>query len=209
MNTVILNRRECVRRLGQNGRWVHENSLCTTNQRNTGVCGGDAGSPLKTQDFTEILIGVVSWKVPCARGYPDVYTRVYPHMQFIRRAMRDWLLSFDVNKLIEWVSDKEIRFVCSLHSKFLNKDHKGVLKSQSDYNKTTRTQLNGRVSHNISVKGTKWMIHDSAQCFPTVKYLTCLLPSPKPSNYWVDMITNDLWGQILNIRKTHTTNAYH
>lgn len=85
MNTETLNRPECIRRLAQNGRFVRENMLCTSNRRNTGVCRGDSGSPLQTQGLTEVLIGIVSWRIGCASGFPDVYTRIHPHLQFIRR----------------------------------------------------------------------------------------------------------------------------
>jgi len=41
---------------------------------------GDSGSALT---YKGALVGIVSFGVPCAVGYPDVYTRVYPY--------RDWI----------------------------------------------------------------------------------------------------------------------
>ena len=42
---------------------------------------GDAGSPLVTAG---IQIGIASWGSPCAQGYPDVHTRVYSYIEWIR-----------------------------------------------------------------------------------------------------------------------------
>ena len=44
---------------------------------------GDSGGGLIAPN--NVVVGVVSWVVPCARGFPDAYARVYHHL--------DWLLS--------------------------------------------------------------------------------------------------------------------
>ena len=41
---------------------------------------GDAGGPLTTSGS---LIGVISWGIPCALGYPDVYARISSHCNWI------------------------------------------------------------------------------------------------------------------------------
>lgn len=84
-----MNRQECIRRFEvEIGAMIFDNTLCTMNPIDVGSCRGDSGGPLTTQDTPKVLIGVVSWQIPCARGFPDVYARVFPHLQFIRNAMR-------------------------------------------------------------------------------------------------------------------------
>lgn len=46
---------------------------------------GDSGSPLIVEDK---IIAIVSWGLPCAKGYPDVYTRV--------------------NYFIDWINDNTV-----------------------------------------------------------------------------------------------------
>lgn len=42
---------------------------------------GDSGGPLVADNEQ---IGVVSWGIPCARGRPDVFTRVYSYIDWIK-----------------------------------------------------------------------------------------------------------------------------
>lgn len=44
-----------------------------------------AGGPLVdiTNSSKKELVGIVSWGIPCAQGYPDVYTRVYSYLDWI------------------------------------------------------------------------------------------------------------------------------
>ncbi|XP_072929225.1 uncharacterized protein [Epargyreus clarus] len=56
--------------------------LCVYHSPGHGMCNGDSGSAL-VQVETKQQIGIVSWGFPCARGAPDVFTRV--------SAYEDWL----------------------------------------------------------------------------------------------------------------------
>ncbi|XP_068981423.1 chymotrypsin-2-like isoform X2 [Bombus flavifrons] len=46
-----------------------------------GTTSGDSGGPLVADNEQ---IGVVSWGIPCARGRPDVFTRVYSYIDWIK-----------------------------------------------------------------------------------------------------------------------------
>lgn len=48
----------------------------------SGACGGDAGSPIVSQQGQ--LLGIVSWAIECGRPQPAVHTRVIPYLGFIR-----------------------------------------------------------------------------------------------------------------------------
>ena len=51
---------------------------------------GDSGGPLVVDD---VQVGVVSFGKPCARGVPDVYTRVYNYVDWINDNIdtyKDW-----------------------------------------------------------------------------------------------------------------------
>lgn len=43
---------------------------------------GDSGGPLVVDSEQ---IGVVSWGTPCAKGKPDVFTRVYSYVDWIEK----------------------------------------------------------------------------------------------------------------------------
>ncbi|XP_026324114.1 chymotrypsin-2-like [Hyposmocoma kahamanoa] len=60
---------------------VYDSQVCTLTRTGQGACYGDSGGPLVEN---KTIVGVVSWGMPCARGYPDVYTRVF--------AFKDWIL---------------------------------------------------------------------------------------------------------------------
>lgn len=52
---------------------ITDASLCTYTTVGQGTCTGDSGGPLV---YNNELVGIISWGVPCARGVPDVYTRI-------------------------------------------------------------------------------------------------------------------------------------
>ncbi|KAK0160625.1 hypothetical protein PV328_008016 [Microctonus aethiopoides] len=57
------------------------NNVCTLNREGEGSCHGDSGGPLVVNGSQ---IGVVSWGKPCARGTPDVFTRVSRYIDWIK-----------------------------------------------------------------------------------------------------------------------------
>ncbi|XP_077301734.1 chymotrypsin-2-like [Arctopsyche grandis] len=52
---------------------VVESQICTLTKRGEGACHGDSGGPLTAGGK---VVGIVSWGMPCAVGFPDVFTRV-------------------------------------------------------------------------------------------------------------------------------------
>ncbi|KAI4471106.1 polyserase-related [Holotrichia oblita] len=59
-------------------------NICTLNKEGEGACHGDSGGPLVYEDYQ---VGVVSWGIPCAKGKPDVFTRVYSYRKWIEENM--------------------------------------------------------------------------------------------------------------------------
>ncbi|XP_018407525.1 PREDICTED: transmembrane protease serine 9-like [Cyphomyrmex costatus] len=62
---------------------IYKNEFCTFITKGIGLCKGDSGSGL-IQDSDETIIGLVSGGKPCAKGYPDVYTNIYPYLSWIQ-----------------------------------------------------------------------------------------------------------------------------
>lgn len=89
-NTVTVDQTECHRRLGKYwGKYVHANTICTSNARGVGACTGDDGSSLINRGTPRALIGIFTYAPrDCADGSPDIYSRVYPNLQFIRGVMK-------------------------------------------------------------------------------------------------------------------------
>ncbi|XP_017776209.1 PREDICTED: chymotrypsin-2-like [Nicrophorus vespilloides] len=77
MRTVELD--ECRKRHSTK---VLDSHVCTFIADGQGVCHGDSGGPLV--DTYGYQVGIVSWAIPCAVGYPDVFTRVYSFLDWIQ-----------------------------------------------------------------------------------------------------------------------------
>lgn len=61
--------------------------VCTINPIGRGICKGDLGGPLINNE--DELMGIASWHLNCAEGKPDVYTAVYPFVQWIQEVIED------------------------------------------------------------------------------------------------------------------------
>lgn len=72
----------CVTALGASGSMVFDHKICAGGIEGQGVCSADSGGPLVVGNYQ---VGVVSWGVPCARGFPDGYDRVQSHFEWIMR----------------------------------------------------------------------------------------------------------------------------
>ncbi|KAK4872347.1 hypothetical protein RN001_014376 [Aquatica leii] len=65
---------------------ITDEEVCTYNRVDEGVCRGDSGGPLVTE---QKQIGIVSWGKACARGYPDVFTRVSAYVDWIEKNLNN------------------------------------------------------------------------------------------------------------------------
>ncbi|XP_011156988.3 chymotrypsin-2-like [Solenopsis invicta] len=70
---------------------IHKHEICTLIKRGTGMCNGDSGSGLITNTDIEKreIVGVTSGGIPCATGYPDVFTDVYSYVSWIKEKMEE------------------------------------------------------------------------------------------------------------------------
>lgn len=83
LNINTLSNDECRSRLSASqAAQIHNSTLCTLRERGRGACFGDSGSPVTVQGQ---VVGVVSWGVPCARGFPDMHARVSVFSQWVQQ----------------------------------------------------------------------------------------------------------------------------
>ncbi|XP_045488902.1 chymotrypsin-2-like isoform X2 [Pieris rapae] len=59
---------------------ITDKLLCTYKDYDEGICQGDSGGALVRNG---IVHGITSWNIPCGRGKPDVFTRVYKYLDWI------------------------------------------------------------------------------------------------------------------------------
>lgn len=73
ITTFTITNSDCrTRHSAQNQQRLFDNKICTL-QPGVGTCFGDEGGALVANN---VLIGISSWQVPCAQGFPDVYERI-------------------------------------------------------------------------------------------------------------------------------------
>nr|XP_022900144.1 chymotrypsin-2-like [Onthophagus taurus] len=65
---------------------VFANNICSLAPNGQGICQGDSGGPLLRRG-TNIQLGIASWVIPCARGWPDVFARVSSFLPWINNAI--------------------------------------------------------------------------------------------------------------------------
>ncbi|KAF5272058.1 hypothetical protein FQR65_LT05040 [Abscondita terminalis] len=76
-NVSAISLNECRTALPQYS--IDNNELCALT-RGVGGCDGDNGNPLV---YNHMLIGVLSWGIPCATGKPDVYVNASAYVCWI------------------------------------------------------------------------------------------------------------------------------
>lgn len=88
-STFVIPNYECEERLSsihmKNS--VYDYNVCTLSENNTGTCHTDAGSPLVNEHRE--LVGLFAWGKSCALGYPDVFTAVFDHLNWIRHLIEN------------------------------------------------------------------------------------------------------------------------
>ncbi|OXU20082.1 hypothetical protein TSAR_001452 [Trichomalopsis sarcophagae] len=60
---------------------ITESHICTVTPFGVGACHGDSGSPLVVHG---VQVGIASFVQPCAKGEPDVFTRVFTFLDWIK-----------------------------------------------------------------------------------------------------------------------------
>lgn len=68
------------------GEIVQNDKMCTQTPYGQGNCLGDTGGPLTNRQG--LFIGIVTFGLSCGVSRPDLYTRTFPHLQFIRNTAR-------------------------------------------------------------------------------------------------------------------------
>ncbi|KAG5670673.1 hypothetical protein PVAND_000921 [Polypedilum vanderplanki] len=83
LDTTTISNESCrARHTEANAARITSSNLCTNNGFGEGFCQTGAGGSLV---WNSQLIGIASWNVPCALGFPDVYVRI--------SEVRDWIVS--------------------------------------------------------------------------------------------------------------------
>ncbi|KAF5298664.1 hypothetical protein FQA39_LY11740 [Lamprigera yunnana] len=71
---------QCKKKLSTGSFMISSGHVCTYHPEHRGACMGDSGGPLV---YNNAQVGVVSWGIPCAKEYPDVFTSVATYLQWI------------------------------------------------------------------------------------------------------------------------------
>ncbi|XP_059622743.1 trypsin alpha-3-like [Phlebotomus argentipes] len=80
LNVQTISNQACASAHGGNGGRIFAHKICTHGTAGRGTCMGDSGGPLAVGNS---CIGIVSWGIACARGFPDVFDRVSSHRNWI------------------------------------------------------------------------------------------------------------------------------
>ncbi|XP_047525819.1 chymotrypsin-2-like [Pieris napi] len=69
---------------------IDDGQLCVKRPNDKGACHGDSGGPLVIQDDKNktLQIGVVSWGIPCAKDFPDVFASVHGFYDWIQSIIK-------------------------------------------------------------------------------------------------------------------------
>ncbi|KAI4469723.1 polyserase-related [Holotrichia oblita] len=68
------------------GSSVSSSQICAYTRSGQGACNGDSGGPLvRASDLAQL--GIVSFGIACAQGFPDVYARVSSYNSWIQSAI--------------------------------------------------------------------------------------------------------------------------
>ncbi|KAH9278378.1 Tryptase [Echinococcus granulosus] len=65
---------------------IHSSFICAGNSESTDACQYDSGGPMMCRsgvDDQYIVVGVISFGIKCASGYPGIYTRVTSYLDWI------------------------------------------------------------------------------------------------------------------------------
>jgi len=74
----------------RNVRPLFDSQLCTFTSAGEGSCYGDSGAPLVLDFYKDpVLVGIASFGIPCAAGYPDVFTRISAFVDWIQLHVPD------------------------------------------------------------------------------------------------------------------------
>ncbi|CAH4035082.1 chymotrypsin-1-like [Pieris brassicae] len=82
LTVTVLSNRRCTEKLAPTrySTIIQKNQMCTLNRESEGACNGDSGGPLVRNGKQ---VGIVSWGIACARGFPDVFVYVPAYYNWI------------------------------------------------------------------------------------------------------------------------------
>nr|AFN42314.1 chymotrypsin-like protein [Cotesia sesamiae Mombasa bracovirus] len=79
---LTLSNEDCLQRIPYP---IAQDHICGWYGEGVGFCDGDSGGPLLLNGE---IVGVVSMGYACGSGLPDIYTRVYSYLPWIKRVIR-------------------------------------------------------------------------------------------------------------------------